>query len=337
MKNKFVQSKQQTYWKWSLILLILLILLVMYDLTLGSFSISFADIWKALFAHDTNSQSEIMVRIFRFPRVITGVMVGIALSVSGLLLQTLFQNPLAGPYVLGINSGASLFVAISTMFSFHVISTSFSLVTAAMVGAFLVGLLVLASSLYLKNKISLLLVGIMLGSFIGAIVSVIQSYADPNDLKTFMLWSFGSLQSISYSQLPGLFVVVLMGFLLSLLIAKPLNLLVLGDKNASILGVNTKQIRFVVVLITSILSGVITAYCGPIAFVGLIIPNMVKFVYKTTNHFQLILGSALMGAVLIVFCDILMQLLMDTIKIPLNALTALIGAPVVVWIILKKF
>lgn len=321
----------------SIVLALVLIVLTFFDLTLGSFTVGYRDIFNGLFNYNSESIAELTVRMFRFPRVITAVLSGAALSIAGLLMQTLFQNPLAGPYVLGINSGSSLLVALSTMSSFYVFGSDFGIVTAAMVGAFGAGLFILFCSLYVKNKISLLLIGIMFGSFAGALVSVIQAYADPNNLKTFMLWSFGSLQGVEYSQLGLLLSVVLIGALLSALLVKPLNLLLLGDNSAALLGVNVKTIRFLIIVATSILTGVITAFCGPIAFVGLVVPNMIKLIYKTTNHYHLLLGSLLGGALLIVICDIAMQLFLPYINIPLNALTALIGAPVVMWIIMKKF
>lgn len=327
----------RNYWKISLLLFALLMGLVLFDFTLGSFSIGFSDIFNGIFNYDSSSTAELTVRVFRFPRVVTAVLAGAALSVAGLLMQTLFQNPLAGPYVLGINSGSSLLVAISTMSSFYIFGSDFGIVAAAMVGAFGAGLFILFCSLYVKNKVSLLLIGIMFGSFAGALVSVIQAYADPNNLKTFMLWSFGSLQGVEFNQLGILVLVVTIGSLLSLVLVKPLNLLLLGDKSAALLGINVKTIRFLIIIATSILTGVITAFCGPIAFVGLVVPNMIKVIYKTTNHYHLLVGSLLGGALLIVICDITMQLLLPYVNLPLNALTALIGAPVVMWIIIKKF
>jgi iron complex transport system permease protein len=325
------------YWKKNLVLFALLLGLVLYDLTLGSFLIGFPDIFNGVFNYDSSSTEELTVRIFRFPRVVTAILSGAALSIAGLLMQTLFQNPLAGPYVLGINSGSSLLVAISTMSSFYIFGSDLGIVAAAMIGAFGAGLFILFCSVYVKNKISLLLIGIMFGSFAGALVSVIQAYADPNNLKTFMLWSFGSLQGVAFNQLGILALVVAIGVFLSVVLVKPLNLLLLGDKSASLLGVNVKAIRFLIIVATSILTGVITAFCGPIAFVGLVVPNMVKVIYKTTNHYHLLSGSLLGGALLIVVCDIAMQLLLPYFNLPLNALTALIGAPVVMWIIMKKF
>lgn len=327
----------KSYWKISILFSVLLLGLVLLDLTLGSFSIGLIDVFKGVFNYDSTSTKELTVRVFRFPRVITAVLSGAALSVAGLLMQTLFQNPLAGPYVLGINSGSSLLVAISTMSSFYVFGSDFGIVAAAMIGALGAGLFILFCSIYVKNKVSLLLVGIMFGSFAGALVSVLQAYSDPNNLKTFMLWSFGSLQGVEFNQLPILASVVAVGIMLSIVLVKPLNLLLLGDKSASLLGINVKSIRFLIILATSILTGVVTAFCGPIAFVGLVVPNMVKIIYKTTNHYHLLVGSVLGGALLIVLCDIAMQLLTPYVNLPLNALTALIGAPVVMWIIMKKF
>lgn len=324
-------------WIKSLILLGILILLVIYDLTLGSVSISANDIYNSVFHYDPQVSEELTVRIFRFPRVLTAVLAGVALSISGLLMQTLFQNPLAGPYVLGINSGASLMVGLSTMTGFQFFSNDFGLVASALVGAFAAGLFVLFCSIYVKNKVSLLLVGIMFGSFAGALVNVIQSYSNPDDLKVFMLWSFGSLQNVQFEQLGLLSLIVIVGISLTLFLIKPLNLLVLGDKSASFLGVSVKTTRFFIVLVTAILVGTITAYCGPIAFVGLIVPNIIKMIYKTTHHLHLLIGTMLLGALMIVLCDVFMQLLQPILHLPLNALTALMGAPVVVWIILKRF
>ncbi|RYM36117.1 iron ABC transporter permease [Brumimicrobium glaciale] len=332
-----MNTLNRNYWRTSAMLFVLLISLVLFDLTLGSFSIGFSDIFNGIFNYDSSSTAELTVRVFRFPRVITAVLAGGALSIAGLLMQTLFQNPLAGPYVLGINSGSSLLVAISTMSSFYVFGSDLGIVAAAMIGAFGAGLFILFCSIYVKSKVSLLLIGIMFGSFAGALVSVIQAYADPNNLKTFMLWSFGSLQGVEFNQLGILTIVVVFGALLSVVLVKPLNLLLLGDKSAALLGVNVKTIRFLIICATAILTGVVTAFCGPIAFVGLVVPNMVKMIYKTTNHYHLLIGSLLGGALLIVICDITMQLIAPFMNLPLNALTALVGAPVVMWIIMKKF
>jgi iron complex transport system permease protein len=314
-----------------------LVVLVLFDLTLGSVEIGLTDLFQLFTGSDQANEMKLVLENFRIPRVATAVLSGAALSVAGLLMQTLFQNPLAGPYVLGINSGASMMVALSTMLGFSFVGNDVSLVLSALIGALGAGIFILFCSIYVKSRISLLLVGVMFGSFAAAIVNVIQSYSNPDDLKLFMLWSFGSLQNVSLEQL-GLFAsIVLLGVLLTIFVVKPLDLLVLGERDAAILGVKIRQVRLLIVFITAILTGVVTAFCGPIAFIGLVVPNIVKMIYKTTSHLKLLVGVILFGAFLIVLCDIAMQLLSDFISLPLNSLTALIGAPIVVWIIIRKF
>lgn len=299
--------------------------------------VGLSDVWQGLFHFDGNNPAQLTVRVFRFPRVVTAVLAGIGLSIAGLLMQTLFQNPLAGPYVLGINAGSGLLVALSIMTGVGFFSHDLGIIGAALLGAFASGMIILASSLYVKTRISLLLIGIMFGSFAGALINVVQSYSSPNDLKTFMLWSFGSLQQVDFNQLGVFSAATLAGIAITLFLIKPLNLLVLGDKSAQLMGVNLKVTRFLIILVTAVFVGIITAYCGPIAFIGLIVPNIVKTIYKTTDHLVLLMGTILCGAILLLLCDITMQLLQGILLLPLNALTALIGAPVVIWIIVKKY
>lgn len=315
----------------------MLILFFIWDILLGAMSIELADFWNAVFSYDESSSEQLTVRIFRLPRVLTAVLAGVGLSIAGLLMQTLFQNPLAGPYVLGINAGAGLFVALSIMTGIGFFSHDLGLIGAALLGALASGMIILMSSLYVKTRISLLLIGIMFGSFAGALINVVQSYSSPNDLKTFMLWSFGSLQQVNFEQLGVFGLTMLIGIIITLFLIKPLNLLILGDKSAQLMGVNLKTTRFLIILVTAIFVGIITAYCGPIAFIGLIVPNIVKTIYKTTDHLVLLVGTILMGAILLLLCDITMQLMQNIVLLPLNALTALIGAPVVIWIIVKKY
>ncbi|SFT55509.1 iron complex transport system permease protein [Lishizhenia tianjinensis] len=307
------------------------------DIFVGSTQLSWADLWNSIFNYDSSQTEQLLAHVFRIPKAITGVLAGAALAISGLLMQTLFQNPLAGPYVLGINSGSSLFVALSTMTGIGVFASDFGIITSALLGAFAFGLLILISSIYVRSKISLLLIGIMLGSFSGALINVVQSYSNPDALKAFTLWSFGSLNNVAFEQLWWFILVGLTGIILSLFLTKPLNLLVIGEENASLLGVNIKRTRLLIIFIAALLTGTVTALCGPIAFVGLAIPNIVKYIFKTSNHLFLILGSALMGAVLLLLCDLLIFAFSDIVQLPLNAITALFGAPIVVWIILKKY
>lgn len=319
------------------LLFLVLVFLIGYDLTLGSISMSLTDVLDGLFSYDEQQLEHLTVRVFRFPRVVMGVLAGVGLSLSGLLMQTLFQNPLAGPYVLGINSGASLTVALATMSGFYIFNQAIGLIGVALIGALGAGLFVLFCSLYVRSKISLLLLGVMFGAFTGALVNVIQTYSSPEDLKKFTLWGFGSLQNVQTEQLIPISSAMLVGFILTLTLVKPLNLLTLGDQNASFLGVRIKGVRLLIVLITAVFTGTITAFCGPIAFIGLIVPNLTKMLLKTANHLYLVVGTSFLGAVMLLVCDVLMQLVQPHLILPLNALTALMGAPVVVWIIIKRF
>lgn len=318
-------------------LTLVLLLVVICNLFIGQVDVTATDYWNALFDFNAQENAQLTARVFRIPKVITAILAGMALSISGLLMQTLFQNPLAGPYVLGLNSGASLLVALATMTGFSVFTTDLGVVSSALIGALAFGLLILLTSIYVRSKVSLLLVGIMLGSFSGALINIIQTYSDANQLKAFTLWSFGSLSNVQFEQLGWFSFVILGAAIISLLLVKPLNILVLGDQNAYFLGVQIKRLRLLIISITAVLTGTVTALCGPIAFIGLAVPNMSKLIFKTTNHFYLLLGSALLGAILLLLCDCAIQLLSAHIAIPINAITALIGAPVVVWIILKKF
>jgi iron complex transport system permease protein len=317
------------------LLVIVLLLLSFIDLGMGSSDVSFELIWRKLIGQEIDAADQVVLSVFRFPRVVAAVLAGAALAVSGLLMQTLFQNPLAGPYVLGINSGSSFLVALVTMSGTMFFTSDIGLAGAAMLGALLAGLFILFCSLYVRSKVSLLLVGIMFGAFTGAMVSVLQSYSSPDNLKTFMMWSFGSLQQLQADQM-GLFSSIIgIGVLANVFLVKPLNLLLLGDEQASYMGVRIKFVRFSIVLVTAILAGTVTAFCGPIAFIGLIVPNITKMLVKTAHHGHLLFSSALFGAITLLLCDITMQLL--PMHLPLNALTAVIGAPIVIWIIIKRF
>lgn len=317
------------------ILLLTVTFLALFDLTLGSVHVGAGTIVKTIFSYDPANAEEMVVTIFRLPRVMSALLGGAALAVSGLLMQTLFQNPLAGPYVLGINSGSSFMVALLTMSGLPFFISDFSIVGAALFGALLTGLFILFCSIYVKSKVSLLLVGIMFGAFAGAMVSVLQSYSAPEDLKVFMMWSFGSLQQLQSSQMGIFSGFILIGLISTSLLVKPLNTLLLGEDHARFLGVRVKPIRLSIVLVTAVLTGTVTAFCGPIAFIGLIVPNIVKLFMKTAHHGHLVIGSIFLGSIALVTCDIFMQVI--PFHLPLNALTALIGAPVVIWIILKRF
>lgn len=318
------------------ILTIALPLIAAGHLFAGQITISLNEYASALFSYDEESTHQIIARQIRFPRMIIAALSGAGLSIAGLLMQTLFNNPLAGPYVLGINSGASLLVALSFMTGIPLLSTELGVVSSAFIGAFLFGVIILVFSYWVKSRISLLLIGLMLGSFTSAIVYILQMASTSEELKAFTMWTMGSLQHVELNQIPLILVVFTIGFVLSLLVVKPLNILVLGESDAKLLGLNFKSVRLVLISITAILTGIITAYCGPIAFVGLAIPNLVRIVLKTQNHLPLLLATALMGAIFVLFCDVCIQLLEAHVHIPINAFTSLLGAPFVVFIVLKR-
>lgn len=302
----------------------------------GQIEIDFPDFSNAIFNYNPENTNEIIIRELRIPRMFMAIIAGAGLSLAGLLMQTLFNNPLAGPYVLGINSGSSLFVAFSIMTGIPFLSSDIGIVSSALIGAFAFGILILFFSAFVRSHISLLLIGLMLGSFTGAIVFILQSASSSEELKSFTMWAMGSLQNTELSQLPlitGLFILGLIG---SILLVKPLNTLVIGEDEAKLLGINYKTIRLIIIIITALLTGLITAYCGPIAFVGLAVPNLVRIIFKTQNHLTLIIASIFIGGAFILTCDILIQLLENSVHIPINAFTSLVGAPFVVLIVLKR-
>ena len=313
---------------------VLLPLVILIHLNSGQISLSFSDYFPTDISN--LSTSELLAREFRIPRLIITIIAGSGLAISGMLMQTLFRNPLAGPYVLGINSGASLMVALSLMTGFHLFETEFGLIGAGLIGALISGLLMMSIAFRLKSQISLLLVGLMFGSFTSAIVSLIESLAAAEKLRAYTMWSMGSLQQVEFNQLPVIGFVFLLGLVLTFVLVKPLNLLVIGEKPAEVLGMNVIQTRFLLMAITALFAGLITAFCGPIAFVGLAIPNLTRILFRTQNHAWLIVGNLVIGAIFLLLCDTLIQLLETRISLPINVLTSLIGAPFVVFLLMRK-
>ena len=281
-----------------------------------------------------------IIHAIRLPKSLTAVMAGASLSVAGLIMQTLFRNPLAGPYTLGVSSGASLGVAFLTMCStlvsiqFSAFGYQFVLPLAACMGASLVLLLVLAVSRRVTGNVSLLIVGMMFGSIAGALVSLLQNFANPDALKLFIVWTLGSLSSVGWSDMQMLVPVLLLGGLFVVLSLKPLNGLMLGEDYARGLGINVSRTRLYIVLATGLLAGGVTAFCGPIAFVGVAVPHIARGLFRTSNHRVTIPASALIGACLLLVCDILCSLFIY--PLPISTVSALFGAPVIIWIILKN-
>ena len=296
-------------------------------------------IWLWPLADNLSPMEQQILHAIRLPKALTAVLAGVALSVSGLMMQTLFRNPLAGPYTLGVSSGASLGVAFLTMIGsllsvFNFPFSAFSLPIAAVLGASLVLLLVLAVSKRVTNNVSLLIVGMMFGSIAGALVSLLQNFANPDALKLFIVWTLGSLSSVGWSDMQAMLPVLLLGMALVLCVLKPLNGLLLGEDYARGLGINVQRTRLLIVLATGLLAGGVTAFCGPIAFIGVAVPHMARGIFRSSNHRITMPASALIGACLLLVCDVLCSLF--TYPLPISTVSALFGAPVIIWIILKK-
>ena len=272
----------------------------------------------------------------RLPKAITAIMAGAALSVAGLMMQTLFRNPLAGPYTLGVSSGASLGVAILTMWSVQLsaVSIRYMLPIAACIGASLVLLLVLAVSKRVQNNVSLLIIGMMFGAIAGALVSVLQQFANPDALKLFIVWTLGSLSGVGWADMPLLVPILLLGTVFILLSIKPLNGLLLGEDYARGLGIHVGRTRLFIVLATGLLAGGVTAFCGPIAFIGVAVPHIARGIFRTSNHRVTIPASAMIGACLLLVCDVICSLFIH--PLPIMTISAILGAPVIIYIILKK-
>jgi iron complex transport system permease protein len=316
--------------------LLLVPLSAFIHLSTGEITVSLSDFISAFFDFNADNSTHILIREFKFPRIVMAILAGGGLALSGMLLQTLFNNPLAGPYVLGINSGASLIVALTLMSGFEFFGTDIGLIGSALIGAFLAGIIMMAVAHRIRSQISLLLVGLMFGSFTSALVSILESISGAGALKAFTLWSMGSLQQVEFSQLPLIGFVFICGVILSFFLIKPLNMLVIGERSAGLLGLKISQVRFLIMGITSLLAGLITAYCGPIAFVGLAVPNLTRILLRTQNHRWLILGNLFFGAIFLLLCDSIIQLFSKQIALPINAFTSIIGAPFVVFILMRK-
>jgi len=313
----------------------------MANISLGSVNIPFNDLIKSLTGNSDNETYNAIVWQFRFPKAMTCVLAGAALSVSGLLMQTLFRNPLAGPDVLGLSSGASLMVAlvllVSQSFSSLLIASSpWAVALAASIGSSLVFLLVIIISNYIRDNTSLLIIGLMIAATTNSIVGVLQYVSRAEDLQAFMIWTMGSVGGTGWSEIIVLIVLTITGSSVALFFMKSLNGWLLGDNYAQSLGVNIKRSRFWIVTATSLMAGGVTAFCGPIAFVGLAVPHLIRLLIPTTNHKILIPAVMLGGAILLLFCDILAQLPGSTQLLPLNAVTSMIGAPVVIWMVIRN-
>jgi iron complex transport system permease protein len=323
-------------------LILLLLVLLVLDIFLGSVSIKPAEVLKALFSH-TGSSFETIILKFRLPKALTALIVGVALSLSGLQMQTIFRNPMAGPDVLGISSGASLGVAFVILgFSSNLSADNISglgnwiLVAASWAGAGAVMFLIMIISARVKDIMTILILGIMLSAGISAIVTIMQYFSNESMLKAYVIWTMGSLGNLTESQLRVLLISVSAGVILCLASIKMLNALLIGENYAGSIGLNIKLARFLIFTCTSILAGSVTAFCGPIGFIGIAVPHITRIIFKTSDHRILVPGTILAGGSMMLLSDIISQLPGSESVLPLNSVTSLIGIPVVIWIILRN-
>lgn len=340
--NGFLKYKHSYIGEYITIIVSLLIFLIL-NLTLGSVILPLKDIAASLIGGESSDFVNDIIFSYRIPKAITAILAGAALSLCGLQMQTLFRNPLADPYILGISSGAGLGVALLVMgFSAFGISASNSIyatvgiASSAWLGALGVTILILLVSAKLRESTALLIFGIMLGSVVSALISLIQYFSSSSDLKIFVLWTMGSFAGLSSVQLVIMSILILAGAAISVYNIKDLNALLLGESYAKSLGVNLEKTRRRILIATTLLAGSVTAFCGPIGFIGIAVPHIARMMFKNADHKVLIPASALLGSSIMVFADTVAQLPGYAGVIPINTVSALIGVPVIFVIILKS-
>ncbi|WP_110357742.1 MULTISPECIES: FecCD family ABC transporter permease [unclassified Arenibacter] len=314
------------------------------NISLGSVSIPFQETLRSIIGKTTQVDSwSYIIWNYRIPKAFTAILVGSGLALSGLLMQTLFRNPLAGPFVLGISSGASLGAALlilgsslfTGIFSLGMVN-DISLALASSIGSFMVLLAVMVVAVRVKDTMALLIIGLMFGSITTAVVSVLSYFSTAEKLQQYVYWSFGSIGDLSWNQLILLLLIVMIGVLISIFSIKPLNALLLGESYAKSLGVNMKRSRYSIIVATGLLAGGVTAFAGPIAFIGLAVPHLTRQIFNTTDHKILVPAVLVYGAILMLICDTIAQMPNSASVLPINAITSIIGAPVVIWLLIRK-
>lgn len=314
-----------------------LVVLFTIDMMVGSVDYSPAEVWQALWGEGERSTVKI-VRNIRLIKAVVAMLAGAALSVSGLQMQTLFRNPLAGPYVLGITSGASLGVALAVLggpllgIAGAQWFQTLGIAGAAWIGSALILAIIAAISLRIKDIMVILILGMMFSSGVGAIVQVLQYLSHEDALKSFVIWTMGSLGEVTLTQLWMLLPAVVIGLILGVVAIKPLNLLLLGERYAVSMGLNITRSRAIIFLSTTLLAGTVTAFCGPIGFIGLALPHVARALMRNADHRVLVPATTLVGGAVMLLCDIVSKLWV----LPINTITALIGIPIVIWVVIRN-
>lgn len=307
----------------------LTLFLFLLDLAVGAVAVPLGDVWAALTGGDCPRATAKIILNIRLIKAVVALLAGAALSVSGLQMQTLFRNPLAGPYVLGISSGASLGVALVVLAGF---GSSIGIAGAAWLGAALVLVVIAAVGHRIKDIMVILILGMMFSSGVGAIVQILQYLSKEESLKAFVIWTMGSLGDVTFDQLAVLVPSIIAGLLLAVVTIKPLNLLLFGEEYAVTMGLNIRRSRGLLFLSTTLLAGTVTAFCGPIGFIGLDMPHVTRMLFRNSDHRVLVPGTVLSGAAVLLLCDLVSKMF----TLPINAITALLGIPIVVWVVLRN-
>ena len=307
----------------------LTVFLFLLDLAVGAVPIPLGDVWAALTGGDCPPATAKIVLNIRLVNAVVALFAGAALSVSGLQMQTLFRNPLAGPYVLGISSGASLGVALVVLAG---VGSSIGIAGAAWTGAAAVLLVIAAVGHRIKDIMVILILGMMFSSGVGAVVQILQYLSREEALKAFVIWTMGALGDVTVPQLAVLLPSVITGLLLAVAAIKPLNLLLFGEEYAVTMGLNIRRSRGLLFLSTTLLAGTVTAFCGPIGFIGLAMPHVARMLFRNSDHRVLVPGTLLSGAAVLLLCDLVSKLF----TLPVNVITALLGIPIVVWVVLRN-
>lgn len=319
-------------------LTVLIVALFAIDMAVGSVGIALGDVWAALTGGECDPVLRKIILDIRLLKAVVAILAGAALSVSGLQMQTLFRNPLAGPYVLGVSSGASLGVAIFILgtpllgLSNTSALSSLGVAGAAWVGAAAILAVVAAVSRRIKDIMVILILGMMVSSGVSAIVQILQYLSNEEALKSFVIWTMGSLSDVTSIQLALVTPAVVAGLLLTVAVIKPMNLLLLGESYARTMGANIPRTRMLILLSTTLLAGTITAFCGPIGFIGLAIPHVARILFRDADHRTLVPATAMTGAVALLTCDIISKML----TLPVNTITALLGIPIVIWVVIRN-
>lgn len=337
-------SKTKNYSAQLLLLLFLVLVFTFLNISLGSVNIPIEDTFAAIFGGNLGNESwRYIILEYRIPKAITSILAGSGLAVSGMLMQTMFRNPLAGPYVLGLSSGASLGVALILMgasvfggIASGILLSGWGLVIASSLGSLLVLLAVMLASIRLKDTIAILIIGLMFASLSSAVVSVLAYFSPAAQLQQYIFWSFGSVGNLNWTEIEILFFFWFLGILIAIFCIKNLNSLLLGEQYAKSLGMSINRNRALLIISTSFLAGSITAFAGPIAFVGLAVPHLIRQIIPTNDHKILLPAVILGGAILMLICDTVAQMPGSELTLPINAITSIVGAPVVIWLLVRK-